>query len=332
VPGVYARRVPTKVDHDGPVRTAPHATTALTDTQRGPRAADLMLADCRMPGSDFESLVSDVARETGADIRGLAVRALLHLPRVATFKGRVSRKQAARELFRSARRMQASTVAARDLIPDQPRALQELVFGLVSAPAAERLFTALHYLGSARPGSENFALLDPATGRPVTICSVSPLEWKRVGRHLHSVFGVSPQQIWDVSRVYSCAVAPPNAISFLLSRVRSALRNSEHDVQLLTTAVDPNLGFTGSSYRAANWQQWLTIQPRPYLYRQQQYVSPRQLRQQFGTSSLAELQARYPGQRFEQSKARLLDSLIFCCRVSRETEPVEVRRQRPLHR
>jgi hypothetical protein len=135
-----------------------------------------------------------------------------------------------------------------------------------------------------------------------------------------------------VSRVYSCDAAPPNAISFLLARVRSALRRSGHDIGLLITAVDPNLGFAGSSYRAANWQQWLTVQPRPYLYHERRYATPRQLRHRFGTSNLTELQARNPGQRFEQSRARLLDSLIFCCRLSGETQDVSPQSQHRLHR
>ena len=42
---------------------------------------------------------------------------------------------------------------------------------------------------------------------------------------------------------------------------------------LLVTAVDPNLGFTGCSYRAANWQQWMTVKARPYLYENGRYVS-----------------------------------------------------------
>lgn len=227
--------------------------------------------------------------------------------------------------------MVAARRAVEDLIPAEQRSLQDLVFTRVTADIAELLLARLHYLGSARVGSENFALVDPVSRCPVTICSVSPLEWKRVGSHLRSQFGVPLDRTRDISRVYSSEVAPPNAISFLLSRVRGEVRR-DAGVELLTTAVDPNLGFTGSSYRAANWQQWLSIGPRPYLYRRQQYVSPRQLRQDFGTSSLDDLQARHEGEHFEQSRARLLDSMIFCCRISRETEHVEVSRRRLLHR
>ena len=100
---------------------------------------------------------------------------------------------------------------------------------------------------------------------------------------------------------------------------------------LLVTAVDPNLGFTGGSYRAANWQQWMTVRARPYLYENGRYVTPRQLRERFGTSSLVELQAKYPG-RFQQSRVRLLDSMIYCCSVNGETKVVPAQERRRLHR
>ena len=224
-------------------------------------------------------------------------------------------------------------MAVKHLIPHSKFALQELIFAEdFDTVTANRLFSSLHYLRSARPGSRNFALLDPLGGRPVTMCSVSPLEWKKVGNQIYAQFGIPRETIWDVSRVYSCDVAPPNAISFLLARVRSSLGRSARNINLLVTAVDPNLGFTGSSYRAANWQCWLTVQPRPYLYHDRRYASPRQLQQKFGTSNLAELKARYPSHRFEQSRTRLLDSLIFCCRTNGRTEDIPLSSQHRLHR
>jgi hypothetical protein len=257
----------------------------------------------------------------GVDPRALSVRVLLHLPRVATLTGDLTRDQLDRELFHNSRQLREDVRAAGDLLSAREFALQDLVFAPIPAERAEAVFGSLHYLKSARPGSLNFALLDPVGRLPVSLCSVSPLESRRVGGQVHARFGVAPERIWEVSRVYSHA-APPNAISFLLARVRGALRRRVNDVDLLVTAVDPNLGFNGASYRAANWQQWLTVAPRPFLYHERRHVSPRQLRQRFGTSALAELQARYPRQRFEQSQAKLRDPLIFCCRLTGETEAV----------
>ena len=307
----------------------------ITDCDK-PAAAErvrLMLGECRVPGSLFAELVSFAAHEARVDLRALSVRTLLHLPRVATSSGRVSMTQIERELSHGARLLRRDTAAASYLIPNRKLALQELMFVEdFDTATADKLFSSLHYLRSARSGSRNFALVNPMDGRPVTICSVSPLKWEKVGKWIYAQFGILPEAIWDVSRVYSCDAAPPNAISFLLKRVRSSLGRSAKTITLLTTAVDPNLGFTGSSYRASGWQCWLTVQPRPYLYQDRRYASPRQLQERFGTSNLARLKAQHPNHRFENSHCRLLDSLIFCCRISGKTEATPPGSQHRLHR
>jgi hypothetical protein len=200
--------------------------------------------------------------------------------------------------------------------------LAELSFEPIESDRAELVFTSLHYHRSARKGSLNFALVEPVGRRPVSLVSLCPLEWICVKDEVSSMAGISPARIWELSRMYSVDGAPPNVISYLLSRLRVHLRRqSEYSIDLLTTAVDPNLGFSGCSYRAANWQRWLTVKARPYIYEWGKYVSPRQLREWYGTSNPYELQAKY-SHRFEQSRARLLDSWIYCCRVRGETAAV----------
>ncbi len=156
----------------------------------------------------------------------------------------------------------------------------------------------------------------------MTLCSVSPLDWALVGKQLSRQFGVPAERMWDVSRVYSFDVAPANAISTLLAGVRKEMQKSEPSAELLTTVVDRNLGFTGASYRAANWRYWMSVRPRPYLYVDGVAISPRQLRIRYGTQSLAEARARY-GVLVEQSRAVLADSMIYCQRIRGVTEAVE---------
>jgi hypothetical protein len=117
----------------------------------------------------------------------------------------------------------------------------------------------------------------------------------------------------------------------LLSKVRLYFRRNLRSADLLVTAVDPNLGFTGSSYRASNWQQWMTVKARPYLYEYGRHVTLRQLRERYDTASLIELQAKFHD-RFQQSKTRLLDSMIYCCSVNGETKAVPLRERRRLRR
>jgi len=170
-----------------------------------------------------------------------------------------------------------------------------------------------------------YGLMTP-DGLPVAIASVNPLTWDLVGRAVEKRFGVPRRRIWDVSRVYAFDIAPANSISLLLSKVRAALRRQPpgevgEQIDLLLTAVDPNLGFSGASYRASNWQQWMSVQARPYLYENQQYVSPRQLREAHQTANLESLCSQQPGV-FQRSWTPLCDSLIFACSLRGPTREV----------
>jgi hypothetical protein len=293
--------------------------------------ATFSLDGCRAADPAFTELVKLSAQRHQVEQRALTVRSLLHLPRVARDNGRLTRRQLDAELRSCAVGLRADQAAIADLLPERRYDLRDLRFGEYDAVGAARVFGSMHYLRSARSGSRNYALVDPLSGQPVTLCSVSALDWSLVGRQLSRQFGLSTDRVWDVSRVYSFEVAPANAISYLLGRVRSALRQSDAGIELLTTAVDPNLGFTGSSYRAANWERWMSIRPRPYLYLNGRYVSPRRLREDFGTANLGVVRTR-SGAAVEQSRATLLDSAIFCCRLKKGTESVPLDEQRRLRR
>jgi hypothetical protein len=300
--------------------------SASTDSQ-------LRLSECRSlsPASPFGALVRETARRVGVEPRALAVRVLLHLPRVASHSGWVTTRQAQRELRINAERLRNDVRAVRIHLPLKKFPLRELAFEVIDQSRALPLLTSLHYLRSTRDDSLYFALVDPIDRLPVSLCSVSRLEWKCVSNQLQAQFDIRPGGAWDVSRVYSVDGAPANAISLLLSKVRVYFRRNFPSAHLLVTTVDPNLGFTGSSYRASNWQQWMTVKARPYLYEYDRHVTPRQLRERYDTASLIELEGRFPD-RFQQSKVRLLDSMIYCCSLKGETKVVPAHEMRRLRR
>ncbi|MFI5692503.1 hypothetical protein ACIA58_11730 [Kribbella sp. NPDC051586] len=293
------------------------------------------LEACRTHRQDFLDLVDRVSKRAGEvaddfDSRALIVRTLLHLPRVAGSAGVLTRRQVDAELRRSARQLLKDQENVRHWVPTEDLELDEVTFVAGEKSASAEIFDRLHYLRNSRAGAVNYALVDSA-GRPVTLCSVSPLEWMRVGKQITKQFDVPMEAVRDISRVYSFNSAPPNAISYLLSRVRNHIRKTSPEVQLLSTAVDPNLGFTGTSYLAANWHRWMTIKARPYMYFDGGYVTPRQLRTRFGTTNVALLQSTYR-RRFEVSSVNLMDSMIFFNRIKGSTEYVSPDRQRRLYR
>ena len=293
----------------------------------------LHLEACRRvwPGSLFRFLVRETARRVGVQPHALSVRVLLHLPRVASQEGWVTRQEAQRELRISAQGLQDDIRAVSSQVSSEEFKLRDLVFEEIEASRALPFLQSLHYLRSTRQGSLYFALVDPIDRLPITVCSLSPLEWRRVANQISKQFDISPRRVWEISRVYSVDAAPRNAISSLLSKVRKHMRRSGDSTDLLVTAVDPNLGFTGASYRAANWQHWMSVRARPYIYENGRYITPRQLRERFGTSNLVELQVKYPG-RFQQSRARLLDTMIFCGSIKGETRVVPAPERRRLRR
>jgi len=310
--------------------------SASLETPIGPPTdaySRLHLKECRgfLPASAFSALVTETARIADVQPRALAVRALLHLPRLASCNGWVPKRQAERELGTSAEQLLGDVRAARRHVPIGKFQLADLDFEEIDSSRALPVLTSLHYLRGSRPNSLYFALVDPVGRLPVSLCSISPMQWKCVGNQISAQHGISRERVWDLSRVYSIDGAPPNAISSLLSKVRIYVRRNMPSIELLVTAVDPNLGFTGCSYRAANWQQWMTVRARPYLYENCRYVTPRQLRERFGTASLAELQGKYPGI-FEKSKVSLLDSMIYCNKVNGETKVVPDQNRPRLHR
>ncbi len=298
-----------------------------------PTSRRVRLSECVAAEPPFSDWAAEVAKNFAVDLRTLTVRALLLLPRIASRrKGTIGERQIRAELKAAARQLRADERRTDHLVPNTRFELRDLKFAEIMPEAANAVLAARHYLRSARPGSTCYALLEPRAGLPVSICTVSPLQWRRVGVQLRGQFGMVQEEILEISRVYSCNTAPPNAISYLLSRVRAEVRRSQPRIDLLTTVVDTNLGFTGASYRAANWQHWVTVGPRPYLYRNKQYVTPRQLRSQYGTASLPELQERFPHDRYEQNRVELADSLIFCLRVRGRTETLAPESRRRLLR
>lgn len=293
----------------------------------------LRLRACLAPEeSPFTAMTEEIAGRTGVDARALRVRTLLHLPRIAGYSGLMPHASVRAEIRRVADQLADDARRIAGQVPSRAGDLRRLRFARVPAELAAPIIASGHYLRSARRDAQYFALLEPAGNLPVSICSVSELNWRRVAGQIQREFDIPRERIRDVSRVYSHDSAPPNAISYLLARVRTALRQSGDGVELLTTAVDRNLGFSGASYRAASWQQWITVQPRPYLYLDGCYVSPRQLRERFGSAALPELRKAHPHQSFEQSRVRLRESIIFCWRVRGETEPVPEAALLPIRR
>ena len=126
-----------------------------------------------------------------------------------------------------------------------------------------------HYLNSNRSG-RHFALYCDNEEIPAALATFSEMDVQRLRAY---VSATNVKESLLLSRVFAFRWAPRNSISYLLG---AAIRkiHLESSVSDFVTWVNPNLGFTASSYRSANWD-LCGSEPVKYRYIADNYVSAR---------------------------------------------------------
>jgi hypothetical protein len=119
-----------------------------------------------------------------------------------------------------------------------------------------------------------------------------------------------------LSRVFAFDWVPSNTISFLLRRLVGRVRHANENVRVLLTYVNPNLGFTGASYRGSNWSKVAVETGTRYAYLDGDYVTDRELGRIFGTTDEGRLRARL-GERLSYSRMPLQPLSIYAYAVDR---------------
>ncbi len=205
--------------------------------------------------------------------RDLLLQALLHLPRLATAGGNIDVDLAAAEIDRLQARRAAELAPLRSLAAPPPElpSLAELEVRIIDRQAAEPVVAHFHYLRSFREDSINVAALYKR--RVVALCSVSPFDLPALARRLPID---SFNEAAVISRVFAFDWAPRNVISFLLARAEDSKALNNH-VRMLLTYLNPNLGFNGASYKAANWRHLGLETGTRYAYLHGEYVTDRRL-------------------------------------------------------
>lgn len=234
------------------------------------------------PGSAaLEAIAAGAAARHGIPVRETLVRLLLHLPREADADGFAPPAAARAEGERLAARLAARTAAHAGWQQPPPGGVPELD-ELALAPIDERVARVVlerfHYLASFRHGSEHYGAF--AGDRLAAMFTVSPLDVATIAARLPD--GVEPADVAVLARVFAFDWAPPNALSFMLARLMRVLRQRAAPPRLIVTYLNPNVGFTGASYRAANWLPWGREHGTRYAYLDRDYVTDRELERRFG--------------------------------------------------
>ncbi|WP_455754896.1 Mom family adenine methylcarbamoylation protein [Streptomyces nigra] len=183
-------------------------------------------------------------------------------------------------------------------------------FRNISESLAKELCRSLHYLGTYREGSMDFGLFMPGDDLPTAYCSVSGIGFDSRRSGLARMLQVEERQIAVVSRSYTSPLAPRNTVSYLLARVRKALRGRPGGYEVMATAVDSNLGFTGASYAAAGWKLVTKRAVPKYRYIDGNFMADRQVFSSFGTLR-SDLLRSALGAAYAESSCGLKPRLIF---------------------
>jgi hypothetical protein len=138
---------------------------------------------------------------------------------------------------------------------------------------AQQIYETFHYIGSCRKGIVHLGLFHASNPSiPVSVLTLSEMD---VG-HMKTWFSSPEEERKAVilSRAFSFDWAPRNSMSFLLSYARKWLHAAFPEVEQAFTYINPNLGFTGASYRAAGWEPFATKTTR-YRYQSGHYLTYR---------------------------------------------------------
>lgn len=224
------------------------------------------------------ALLDLARRSANADVsvRALELEALLHLPRLAEAAGVVEVAVAEHEVARLTRRLHGLQEPARPLLrpPMIVPEVSELTFGKVEESLAATVMKRFHYLHSPRRESVHLGSYT-SQERLVALVCVSPLDLGTIAAGLpHEV---AADETLVVSRVFAFDWAPRNAISHLLASVERRLREVRPEIRLLLTYLNPNLGFDGASYRAANWMLFGHEAGTRYGYLDDDYITDREI-------------------------------------------------------
>jgi hypothetical protein len=249
---------------------------------------------------DFSQLVAQVAIAESLSPLALRLEALLHLPRVADAHGAVEWDRANAELQALAADLRNRTLPVQNLATP-PRVQIESPRRMTveeSDVVARTILTRFHYLGSFRYRSRHLVAWAP-DGRPAALASVSPFDVPTIRNVLPAA--LTDGEIRVLSRVFAFDWAPRNTLTWMFGRVARVLASPEGGtVKLLLTYVNPNMGFSGASYRAGNWTLIARETGTRYAYLDGRYITDRELIRRHGTSDPEVLLPRL-GPRLEYS-------------------------------
>jgi hypothetical protein len=256
--------------------------------------------------SAVETFIKHLSIATVVPERELLTNALLYLPRLANAEGYVTLDIAAEEIRRLESILAKRIAQYKSWLKHPSSALKLTKAALRPLPEtdARMVLNNFHYLNSCRAYSNHYALtIDNESTPPAVVVTVSPFDLNHLVRYIPP--DIAPAAVRVLSRVYAFPWAPANSISFTLSRLcRRLASSSEDQTEMLLTYVNPNLGYTATSYEASNWVFFAREVGTHYSYVDGLYMTDRKLHSAYGTADPSVLEQKL-GNRIQFSKMPL---------------------------
>lgn len=244
----------------------------------------------------------------------------LHLPRFSLAENN-DRKLVISEAARLAERLSHLRQPYQNFIPrpDTESSLRQLHFGSVADEIAEPILSRFHYILSFRIGSTHFGVkLRNEDHWPVVLATISSFDLNNTAPALE-MCGIQPVNTVVLSRVFAFPAAPQNSVSFLLSRIRNLLAKENPDLSAMLTYVNPNVGFSATSYKADNWTLLGDEGSTRYLYFKENYITDRKALRLFG-ESFDKLIQPASAQGLTWSQCELLPLLLYIRGISNKLQ------------
>ena len=293
----------------------------------GANARSMSTTPAPLATPSVDLAIATVATALEVSVRALRLQTLLHLPRLACANS-IDVASARREAERLALQLRTRVAPVSDFAaapPQPPTSVHDLRFAPADEEIARLVEERFHYLASFRADAAPFGVY--ADDKLAALVSVSPLDLAPLIAALPA--GVEAKDVRVISRVFAFDWAPANTITYLLARVVRQL-SKEEGTRLLLTYLNPNLGFTGASYRAANWTLYAHEHGTRYAYLDCDYITDRRLQDRFGSANPIRLRAQL-GERITFSRLPLVPLELYASFADRRLRrasraPLEVRR------
>ncbi|MBU0708762.1 hypothetical protein KJ596_03345 [Patescibacteria group bacterium] len=159
----------------------------------------------------------------------------------------------------------------------------KLRFGEVDSKTGKLIQENLHYIGCSRRDTIfEYGFYREDCSYPIAYLAISHLNRKYLLEALP--FEAQISDLLVLTRMYAVNSCPHNALSLLLSLSVAHIKNKESTVQYtgLLTAVNPNVFFIGSAFKASNFHPFATVVFEP-LYSEGNYITRRSCQRKFGT-------------------------------------------------